>query len=564
MYELVATTPDGGVALQRLDRAGRPVAGPDVVPRSRFPAEAARIEAQDGPRWVWLRTGDWYPRLLHAGVPLGRCHDLSLCAAILRHSSYVAEGQYTPGAGVAGSPHGAGDGIPHRLPSGAAPYQDALFDEVPIENRPAGGFGTELLAEELHSQLSAVAGSPHRPRLALLLAAESAGALAAAEMRHAGVPWDATVHDAILRDRLGPRPVGTARPALLEQKARELRSLLNAPALNPDSPQELMRALRREGIEAQTTRAWELRRYTHPAILPLLEYKKMARLLSAHGWAWLDTWVSDGRFRPDYTVGGVVTGRWSSRGGGAMQIPAEVRPAAKARPGHRLIVADASQLEPRILAALAGDSAMAEAARDRDLYAGIAAAGFGGDRSQAKVALLGAIYGATTGESGRLMPKLARLYPRAVGFVEKAARDGERGLTVTTHLGRSTPPPSARWTASQRTGSAEEQRRADALARERGRFTRNFVIQGTAAEWAECWMAELRGRLRGLRERGLHAELTYFLHDEVMVHAEEAAAEACAQAVRDAARAAGRLLFPGAPVEFPLSVAVVGSYDQAK
>ncbi|GAB3278286.1 hypothetical protein GCM10027449_18350 [Sinomonas notoginsengisoli] len=87
-----------------------------------------------------------------------------------------------------------------------------------------------------------------------------------------------------------------------------------------------------------------------------------------------------------------------------MQIPAEVRAAARALPGHRLIVADASQLEPRVLAALAGDEAMAAAARGRDLYAGIAAAGFGGDRSQAKIALLGAIYGSTTGESGRLMP----------------------------------------------------------------------------------------------------------------------------------------------------------------
>ena len=91
-----------------------------------------------------------------------------------------------------------------------------------------------------------------------------------------------------------------------------------------------------------------------------------------------------------------------------------------------------------MLAALARDDRMAEAARDKDLYAGIAAQGFGGDRAKAKVALLGAIYGATTGESGRLMPQLTRTYPRAVGFVEDAARAGEkdrRGLLRLAVLG---------------------------------------------------------------------------------------------------------------------------------
>jgi DNA polymerase-1 len=524
------------------------------VSGSGFAELVRQVDAREHPRWVWQRTSDWYPRLLAAGVEVERCHDLTLSAAILAHSSYTAGSGYTPSIPV-GSLLDEPDAGRGAWP---AQHQDALFEARPT------GVGADAATAELAAQLAAVAGSPRRQRLALLLAAESAGALAAAEMQHSGVPWDAAVHDALLAERLGPRPQGTARPALLEAKAAELRDLLGAPRLNPDSPQELIRALHRAGIEANTTRAWELRRFTHPAVAPLLEYKKMARLLAANGWSWLDTWVSDGRFRPEYVVGGVVTGRWASRGGGAMQIPAEVRSAARAHPGHRLIVADASQLEPRVLAALAADEAMAGAARGRDLYAGIAAAGFGGDRAQAKVALLGAIYGATTGESGRLMPQLTRLYPRAVALVEQAARDGERGLTVTTHLGRSTPPPSPRWLASQRTTSAQEQHRADAIARDRGRFTRNFVVQGTAAEWAECWMADLRGRLRRIRSHGRRAELVYFLHDEVVVHAEDAVAEECAAAVQDAAKTAGRLLFHGAPVEFPLSVAVVESYDRAK
>jgi DNA polymerase-1 len=384
-------------------------------------------------------------------------------------------------------------------------------------------------------------------------------------MQHTGVPWREELHAQILAGHLGPRPPQGHRPAKLEALTVELRRLLQSPALNPDSPQELMRALHRNGIEVKSTRQWELKTSSHPAIEPLLAYKKLARLHAANGWAWLDAWVMDGRFRPEYVVGGVVSGRWASRGGGALQIPRQIRGAVHADPGHKLIVADASQLEPRVLVALAQDSKMAEAARDQDLYAGIAAQGFGGDRAKAKVALLGAIYGATTGESGRLMPQLARTYPRAVGFVEQAAREGEAGKTVTSRLGRSSPPPSERWLRSQRSVTAEEQRRAESLARARGRFTRNFVVQGSAADWAACWLAELRRRLRILRAAGSPAgELVFFLHDEVMVHCPKEAVESCIQVIEEAAAAAKELLFGRIPVEFPVSVAVVDSYDNAK
>lgn len=554
VHEILAPSPDGQVLIRPLDSSGRRN-GPDTtLPRTDLPAHVARVEETRRPRWVWQKAGDWYPYLLAAGVRLQRCHDLSLCATLLTNSART-------GAFASSLPPavGAADPIGSMPPTAPPQGQSSLF-----EAEPAPGPGADELEDELAAQLRAIADSDHPGRLRLLCAADSAGSLVAVEMQSAGIPWDEVAHEALLADQLGPRPRGFERPAKLEEKANELRTHLGAPQLNPDSPQELMRALHRAGIEARTTRAWELREYGHPAIPPLLEYKKLARLFAANGWAWLDSWVRDGRFRPEYVVAGVVTGRWASRGGGALQIPKQVRAAARALPGHKLVVADASQLEPRVLAALAQDGAMAAAAQDADLYAGIAAAGFGGDRAKAKVALLGAIYGATTGESGRLMPQLARLYPRAVAFVEQAARDGERGLTVTTHLGRSSPAPSERWRQLQRSTSAEEQRRADAAARDRGRFTRNFVVQGTAAEWAECWIAELRLQLRRLARQGLRAELVYFLHDEVMIHAEEEAAAACAEAVQEAATAAKRLLFGDAPVQFPVSIAVVDSYDQAK
>ncbi|HEU4666126.1 MAG TPA: bifunctional 3'-5' exonuclease/DNA polymerase [Arthrobacter sp.] len=572
MYLLLAAHPHGA-ALQELTQAGDPLPSapePMLVSTGDLAAVVHELERRrpngQPPRWIWHRTQDWYPALLAAGVELERCHDLSLRANILAFSRFTAHTDYALNADRIA----VDDPLlpPKALQPPPPPADQGALFEDPVTG-PVTGYTPEELRAEYAAQQTALASvtqtENRRNRLQLLLAAESAGAMIAAEMQHAGVPWREDLHEQILTGHLGPRPALGHRPAKLEALNRELRGLLNSPTLNPDSPQDLMRALHRNGIEVKSTRKWELRESSHPAIEPLLAYKQLSRLHTANGWSWLDAWVAGGRFRPEYVVGGVVSGRWASRGGGALQIPRQIRGAAHADPGYKLIVADASQLEPRVLAALARDSSMAEAARDQDLYAGIAAKGFGGDRAKAKMALLGAMYGATSGEAGRLMPQLAKIYPRAVDFVEQAARAGESGGTVTTRLGRSSPPPSERWFQSQRSATAEEQRRAESIARSRGRFTRNFVVQGSAADWAACWLAELRRRLRTLRkDRHLNTELVFFLHDEVMVHAPVEAVDGCIAAIEDAARAAKELLFGPIPVEFPVSLAVVDSYDHAK
>ena len=59
-----------------------------------------------------------------------------------------------------------------------------------------------------------------------------------------------------------------------------------------------------------------------------------------------------------------------------------------------------------------------------------------------------------------------------------------------------------------------------------GRFTRNFVVQGTGAEWALCWLADLRNRLwrlGGAARCDARPHLVFFLHDEVVVHTPAAA-----------------------------------------
>ncbi len=564
MYVVVAHPPgaDRGTTaavFQPLDAAGAP-SGPAVgVAAADLHRTFARLEA-DSPRWVWDSTRAWYPDLLAAGISLDRCHDLALSRSVLALSGYCTS---TPYLEDLRSRLGDGDepALPRQiLPPPPAPNQSSLFDDAP----PASGPDAGTVANEFRAQLQAVAGSSHPRRLSLLLAAESAGALLAAEMEWTGLPWRRDIHEELLERLLGSRPPEGRRPPALELLAAELRQALGNPTLNPDSPQELIRALHRAGIEVATTRSWELEQQKHSAIEPLLAYKKLSRLVTANGWTWLDTWVDKGRFRPEYVVGGVVSGRWASRGGGALQIPRLVRDAVRPDPGHVLIVADAAQLEPRVLAALGRDSALATAARGKDLYQGIAEQGFGGDRAKAKLAMLGAMYGATTGESGRLMPQLARTYPQAIAVVESAARIGEAGGTVTSYLGRGCPPASERWRASQQSTTAEEQRRADSAARARGRFTRNFVVQSTAAEWALCWLAEVRRRLRLAGGPAAVTGVVFFLHDEVMLHVPEERAGEVSALIEDAAAAATEMIFGKIPIEFAVNVVVVRSYADAK
>ncbi|MFB7798640.1 bifunctional 3'-5' exonuclease/DNA polymerase [Isoptericola sp. NPDC056134] len=561
-----------------------------AVPAADLPALVA--DAEGGvhgsaavPRWTWDDTNRWYPGLLRAGVRVERSHDLRLVHRILRHSTATA-GSELSAAGV-----GAWDAMT-PTPAGAAPpvgarrvpQGEALFDlAAPERSAPAPqGAGAVDPVAELRRQEDAVRGSSAPGRLRLLAAGESAGALVGAEMHHAGLPWRADVHDAILTDALGPRPPEGQRPARLEELARQIRTALDAPpSLNPDSHPDLLKAMQYAGVGTRSLRKWELEKLDHPVVAPLLEYKNLYRLLTANGWHWLDEWVTDGRFRTEYVVGGVVTGRWASTGGGALQLPKGVRRAVVADPGWCLVVADVAQLEPRVLAGMAGDEAMATAGRAGDLYAGIVASGAVPTRELAKVGMLGAMYGGTTGASAQVLPRLGREYPRAIALVEEAARTGERGGVVTTWLGRSSPAPGSAWDEAQ-AGAFADDAGADAAARARsatrswGRFTRNFVVQGTAAEWALCWLASIRRRLWALgvadgARPGLapapfadRPHLAFFLHDEVVVHAPRELADVVAAEVRAAAEEAGRLLFGDFPVDFPLTVAAVDSYADAK
>jgi hypothetical protein len=508
-------------------------------------AAAIAVHEQAGAdRWVWFSTQSLYPELLGSGVRVARCHDVELTAALLASRDGTDAQAQTPVARP----------LATQLP----------FDADDCARTEPQDDLAMLLAVHADQQ-ARIRADADPAKFALLAAAESAGGLVAAEMTAAGLPWRADVHDRLLTQVLGPRPPATAgpplRPARLGELAAEISAALGAVRpVNLDSPAQLLRALAAAGIRVTSTRSAVLRQVDHPSIPLLLEYKELTRLHTANGWSWLDTWVSGGRFRPEYVVGGVVSGRWASRGGGALQIPKLLRQSVVADPGWTLVVADAAQLEPRILAALAGDRAFAQAAGTGDLYDAVASA-IGSDRAAAKVALLSAMYGGTGGDGGQSLALLRRRFPQASAFVESAARAGEEGRVVRSVLGRTCPPPSAAWlsvTSESGDPDAERDPGAGAAARARGRFTRNFVVQASAADWALVLLALLRSRLAA------PAQLVFFQHDEVIVHCPAEQAEDVVAAIQGSAAGATRLVFGSTEVSFPMTTAVADCYSDAK
>ncbi len=548
----------GGARLLALHPDGRPAGPVETVPD--LAAAVAAREAAGDVRWVWPSWPEVYPALLRAGVRVRRCHDLELTEALLSgYAGRWGEPRALPAAWARLNGLPVPPDPPARIPDPPGHVQSVLFETTATPVPPAGFDPLLALADVYADQQRRLAATEPRGRFRLLVAAESAGALVGAEMGYIGLPWRADVHDEVLRELLGPpQPVGP--PRRLAELTAEVNAAFGTHGLHPDSPAEVVRAFARAGVEVPNTRAWVLRRFDHPAVAPLLAYKELYRIWTAHGWSWLDAWVTDGRFRAEFVPGGVVSGRWASRGGGALQVPKVIRRAVVADPGWWFVVADAGQLEPRVLASISGDPGLAAAGAAGDLYAALAADSFDGDRAKAKIALLGAMYGQTGGNAIPALAVLRQSYPVAFEFVEAAARTGEAGGLVRSWLGRTCPPASmsVRDPDSDETGGSAELPQGGAPGRARGRFTRNFVVQASAAEWASVLLATLRTELEGTK-----AELVFFVHDEVVVHCPAEEAEAVVAAVHRSAAEAVRLLFGATEVRFPLDVSVVECYADA-
>ncbi|MFJ4275531.1 bifunctional 3'-5' exonuclease/DNA polymerase [Streptomyces coelicoflavus] len=557
----LAVAEGGGVDVAPLGHDGLP-AGP--VRREPDLAGAVRSRP-DVTRWVWRSTAEIAPHLLAAGVRVERCYDVEAAETLLLGH----EGRYgEPRSAAAALARLRGGPVPPDPPQRSAEpgAQSPLFEPQAV-HLPLPDLLT-VYAEQQHRHDR----SAHPDRMRLLTAAESAGMLVAAEMNRAGLPWRADVHREVLHDLLGERYAGGGEPRRLAELTDEVSAAFGR-RVRPDLPADVVKAFGQAGVKVGSTRRWELEALDHPAVKPLIEYKKLYRIWVAHGWSWLQDWVRDGRFRPELLAGGTVTGRWVTNGGGGLQIPKVIRRAVVADPGWRLVVADADQMEPRVLAAISRDPGLMEVAgRETDLYQSVSDHAFSGDRAQAKLAVLGAVYGQTSGDGLKNLAALRRRFPRAVAYVDDAARAGEEGRLVRTWLGRTCPPAAGAADGAEEAGLPQDDPSdaagrpqewvpgyASTNPRARGRFARNFVVQGSAADWALLLLAALRRTCADMA-----AELVFFQHDEVIVHCPEEEAGTVVAAIRDAAELAGRLTFGPTPVRFPFTTAVVECYAEAK
>ncbi len=380
------------------------------------------------------------------------------------------------------------------------------------------------------------------PRHLAAAHAESAAAVLAVELTRTGLPIDRGRAEELITASAGPRPTSLA-DELETRAARDavvLGTVPGAGRVDLRNPEQVRTLLARVGVDVSSTRRWvlEAHRDTHPLVPALLRWRKEERIATTYGWRWLAEHVGpDDRLRGEWAASDGAAGRMTAQAG-LHNLPAELRPAVVAAPGHVFVRADLGQVEPRVLAAVSGDVSFAAATTAADLYAPVAER-LGVPRDVAKIAVLAAMYGQRSGAAGEALAGLERAYPVAMRHLDQAYEQGRRGEPVRTFGGRLV-----------RTGGEDE---ADPAVRNgRGRFARNAVIQGSAAELFKAWAATVRATTRELE-----AEIVLCLHDELLVHVPERHAQACADAVDRALTDASRRWLGGEHVRFVADTSVV-------
>jgi DNA polymerase I len=398
-------------------------------------------------------------------------------------------------------------------------------------------------------QQAALAALADRPMALPTARSESTAELLCAELSADGLPMDRALAEQVLASFIGPRPRSDAEAAA-SRAARDAEVLRHAPAgVTADlrSPVQVRSLLARIGVEVPDTRAWRLRelRDTHPLIAALLEWRKAERIATTYGYAWLDENLGpDGRLRGAWTGSDGAAGRMTASAG-LHNMPAAMRRAVVAADGHVFVRADLGQIEPRVLAAVSGDQALVLAARADDLYAPVAAQ-LGVDRPTAKVAVLGAMYGQTTGFGAQALRRLNAAYPVAMAYLDAADRSGRAARDLRTYGGRlivlsTTEPRSASRTAAY------------------GRYARNAMVQGAAAELFKMWAVTVRARCAPLGAR-----VVLCLHDELLVHCPLSHGEEVARIVEECLREAAQRWAPGSGVRFISDTTIVRSWSDAK
>ena len=240
----------------------------------------------------------------------------------------------------------------------------------------------------------------------------------------------------------------------------------------------------------------------------------------------------DKRLHTTFNQAVASTGRLSTTSPNLQAIPIrtelgkEIRSAFVAEQGHRLLSADYSQIELRILAHVSGEPKLREAfARGDDIHTATAAEVLGkdpaelttGDRSTAKMINFGIVYGISSfglsenleisrEQAQELIDTYLARFPHVQDFIQRTIEQATRDGYTTSLLGRRRPVPELR-ASNRQTRSLGE------------RLAVNFVMQGSNADIIKKAMIAIHRRLR---DEGRGAKLVLQVHDELLLEVPEA------------------------------------------
>ena len=238
--------------------------------------------------------------------------------------------------------------------------------------------------------------------------------------------------------RSGPAP--TEMPTRNGRSGRGMTSSCNISGRPQGRSAEPCRCARCCGVSGSTCRTpragqLEQHRGVHPVVEALLTWRKAERIATTYGYRWLDEHVTDGRLRGAWTSSDGAAGRMTASVG-LHNLPADLRPAVAAEAGSRV---RAGRPRPDRAAGAGGGVGRRGAGRgdpDDDLYRPVAT-GCSVDRATAKVAVLAAMYGATTGHVGAGVARSrARLSDRRWRSWRRPPLPDGRARTCTRYGGR--------------------------------------------------------------------------------------------------------------------------------
>lgn len=367
------------------------------------------------------------------------------------------------------------------------------------------------------------------------------------------------------REQLGKVKIAQEKVAMELQRMLSAgvaqASLFGITEINLDSQTQVTDALKNLGVPVpETTRGWQLQPLAleYPVVAKLLEYRGVAKSLSSFGENILEFInPQTGRLHADFRQIGAPTGRFSCSKPNIQQIPHEeaYRRCFRAPEGRKLIIADYSQVELRILAEFSKDpNFIAAFISGEDFHTTTAAQVFNiqpeavtsDQRSFAKRLNFGVVYGIgsqrfalMTGLSQTDAENIMRRYFATYRGLDEWLRAAARRV-ITDRAAR---------TASGRLSRFrydEEDRKAIALAQRNGK---NMPIQGTSADVLKRALHLLHKEIAGTSAR-----LVNIVHDEIIVEADASEAEATAQKLEKAMCAAGEEFVKVVPVKVDVTI----------